>query len=508
MKALLGLGVVALHAGLFLVLAGKSAPGLTVTLDAPLTAQTLTLDGVVPAELRDRVTIADEGQAPGLVRRTWSVSYRGGYTRSVGAAQLVGPFQAPDSHACTGRILVGQSLLDGGPGTIGAIVQQELDGELRGTTITGVGDYLRIADFKLAWARITRPEDIALTGGAPAFIRATLTVVFERVNVPIEVVLVPKPGVAALDFKIAVRATLDFDNRVLDWISDKLNGDAIATRFARAEIDAAVIAALEPPPPLELGDGVTLHFTYCQGDFDVEANAWGALPFRVVIGRVEGAPLVLPPRRGGGPRPPLAAGAKLAVDLDLDALNAMLYEVWRTGYLDKQLAAAGLDTRFNTDPTVTEYLSLRISRPVLALPPVLSVNGDGLRLSADARVTIADGAMSTVGRVWGAIDLAVRGPEVLEPIPADLAQLELACAQGTQLRPCYADLVAAVRSRRDDFHAPLTAVTQLLLAQLANRRLADASVPGELVIERVVPYLSVQSDTAMLRLQAEASVVQ
>ena len=67
----------------------------------------------------------------------------------------------------------------------------------------------------------------------------------------------------------------------------------------------------------------------------------------------------------------LGADQLVALD-DEDALNALLYELWRSGYLDRRLAGAGLDRRFNDDPLVTELLSIRISPPRLALPPVIA----------------------------------------------------------------------------------------------------------------------------------------
>ncbi len=514
--ALAGLAVVAAHAAGYLALAPRTGgTELAVTVSAPLASATLTLDGVVPDGLRDRVTIATEGTPPGLVRRTWQVDYRGGFTREVGAAQLVGPFQDPASHACTGRVIVGQQLLDDGaasPGTIAHAVGAALHAQLAGLRITALGDYERIDKLALRWARLgANPADVALVGGASGYVRITLTLVFERVKVPLVVTLVPRPRPTALDFALAVRAELDFGNRVLQWASDHLGGDALATRFARREVNAALIAALEPPPPLELGRGTRLVFGYCDGPFEVEADAWGALPFRVRLAGVPGVPAVLPPRQGPGPRAPVAPGTRLAVDLELDALNAMLYEVWRAGFLDHELATAGLAARFNTDPIVTEFLSLRISDPVLALPPVLAPGPTGLRIAADARITVADGPLRTVGRVWGAVDLAVAAGAQVTPVAAELGALELACADApgaaATLRPCYAELVAAVRARAADFHEPLTRVVGSLLDVLADRELGDPSVPGVLVIERVHPALVRAGRNATLRLSADARVV-
>jgi hypothetical protein len=231
------------------------------------------------------------------------------------------------------------------------------------------------------------------------------------------------------------------------------------------------------------------------------------LPFGVMIGRVAADPSVLPPRRGPAPKRPIAPNAPLAIDLDLDALNALLYELWRTGYLDERLAGAGLDARFNNDPIVTEFLSVRISAPRLALPPVLSAKGGGLRLAADARVGIADGAQHTVGRVWGGIDFQLGGQ--VEPVSADLGALELSCERTpTRLVPCYADLVSAIRDRGADFHGELTQTFATLLSDIfVEQRLSDSALPVELVIKSAAPSVITDAGNASLHLDLDAELV-
>jgi len=49
------------------------------------------------------IRIDDTGAGPGLHRRRWSVRYRGGVERAVGAVQLVGPFQDPRAPGCVER---------------------------------------------------------------------------------------------------------------------------------------------------------------------------------------------------------------------------------------------------------------------------------------------------------------------------------------------------------------------------------------------------------------------
>ena len=448
MKALVGMLLVAVHLVGFAWLAGKSR-GSELTIEAlPL--------------------VAREGGGPGLVHRTWSASYRGGYTRSVGATQLVGPFQDPALPACTGRVVVGQRMLD----AIAGVMKTETDRELQGMSAFPIGDYQRIRTLELRWAK--------------DHVLVTAAIVFKRADVPVTVKLYPERTGAALKFRVVAKADLDFDNRVIDWVSDKVGVDKIATRIAREQIDDVLITTFAPPPPFELSEGQTLQFVYCDGPLEIVENSYGALPFAIALGRVAAAPEILPPRFATGSRPPPGPDTTLAIDLDIDALDAMLFELWRTGWLDKRLAEVGLDRRFNTEPIVTEYLSIRISPLRLALPPVISAGPKGtLRLAADARVSISDGTRTTIGRVYGALDFRM-------PLAVDLGALELSCERNpTTLVPCYGDLVAAVRDRGSEFHGALTEAFDGLLTDIfVDRKLGAEGLPAEIVISHAVPSLA------------------
>ena len=320
-------------------------------------------------------------------------------------------------------------------------------------------------------------------GRAPhGYVRVSATVVFDRVAVPIVVALVPDgPGV---HFRTAARAELAFDNRVFQWVSDRLGGDKLATRLARRQIDDVLVTTLAPPPPFALDDHQQLQFTYCTDPIQIAEGAYAALPFAVSF---TGAPVHV-----ATPLPPPTA-EPLSIDLSVDALNALLFELWRTGWLDRRLADAGLDRRFNTDPTVTEYLSVRISPPHLALPPVVTSEGNHLRLAADARLTIADGATNTIGRVYGALTFGF-------PASVDVGALELACEQTPSvLVPCYGDLVAALRDRGPDFHGALTEqFLKLLDAIFVDRQLAG--LPADVTLDDATP--SLKGSTLHLALDA------
>jgi hypothetical protein len=509
MKTALGIAIVALHAAAFVLLAQHwRGTELTVDVRSPLASPALSLDGKVPDAIAPRVTSTFEQMAPGLARRTWSVRYRGGYGRSIGAAQLVGPFQDPAARACSGRVVVSQRMLD----ELGKPMEKQLDAELRGEGFVGIGNFKRVKKLELRWAQLAaHPEDKRLVKAAPhGYVRATATIVFDRVEIPLVLALLPNVTPGEVTFTILARAELEFGNRIVQWISDRIGGDKLATRLTRQQIDQGIVAALQPPPPFEIGEQ-TIAFTYCDGMPEIVEGTYGALPFAVQIGKVDADPTILPPRRGAAPRKTIAPNAALAIDLDLDALNALLYELWRSTYLDKKLAEAGLDRRFNTDPIVTEFLSVRISSPVLALPPVLAPKGAGLRLSADARVGIEDGALRTIGRVWGGLDFsfAIAGPTQVEPVSVDLGALELSCERTpTLLVPCYADLVNAIRDRGADFHGELTQTFATLLTDIfVERRLSDSTLPADLVIRSASPSVLVSADNASLHLDLDASLV-
>jgi hypothetical protein len=486
MRAVVGFAIVVVHALGFVALAARSGGReLVVELRAPR--------GIEGSATGDRVEVRDEGGAPGLVHRRWTTRYRGGFERAVGASALAGPFQDLAAPPCGGRVVVGQRLLDELAGQMAKVI----DSELRGESIFAVGDYLRLDAVALRWIG---PDDDAPHGS----VRATATVVFERASVPLVVSFVPERDGDKLHFRIAARAELRFGNGAVDWMGQKLGANRLASRLARRQIDDVLVTTFAPPPPFELPDGQTLAFGFCDAPIEIRDGAYGALPFAVKLGGVAAAaPEVRPPRMPTGVAASPAPGTRLALDLDLDALDGMLYELWRTGWLDRRLGEVGLDRRFAEDPTVASYLSIRISPLSLALPPVISAGpGGSLRLSADARVTIRDGETATTGRVFGALDFAFAPPTRV--VMVDLGALELACERSaTTLVPCYGDLVAAMRERGDEFHGALTAAFAQLLAQVfVDRELSAPGLPGALTIRGALPSLAGSPPVLHLELDA------
>jgi hypothetical protein len=521
--AAIGIGVVVAHGVAFLAFADRArGQDLAVELgDTPLASQDLAIRGV-PTIARAVVDDRD-AHGTGLAHRRWSVTYQGGFSRGVGATQLVGPFQDPAKRACTGRVIVGQKLLDGGPHSVVATMAQMLEAELKGEEIFGAGQYEKLSGVTIAWAELAKhPDDAKMIGAAPhGYVRVTARIEFERVAIPLVLGLVPAIDARGqLSFSVATRAELDFDNRVLNWASDKVGADKLATKLAARQIDASLITTLAPPPPFDLPDGQRIEFTYCDEPPEIVDGAYAALPFAVTIGTVAGDRHVLPPRLGRGPHAIPSSDTVIALDLELDALNALLYELWRSGWLDRRLADVGLDRQFNTDPLVTEYLSIRISPVRLALPPVLTATPGGLQLAADGRVTIDAslepgsssntvnrGASQTVGRVFGGLSFTF-GAKSTEPTAVDLRALELSCeATPTLLVPCYADLVGALADRGNEFHGVLTTAFGKLLTDIfVAQRVGASGVPVDLVIHGVTPSVVLAAPNATLRLVLDAEL--
>jgi hypothetical protein len=521
---LAGVALAAAHAlALPTLLRAFARPELIVDVASPSAAPRASIDGRVPGALVPRLTVDDDGApGPGLHHRRWTVRYRGGTTRSVGAVQLVGPFQDPARPGCSARVVVGQRFLDDGhasPGTVAHTVVAALTAEMHDFHHWTVGSFRRVDNVSVEWARLSaRPFDFFLMSGArtTSYVRATATLVFDRVSVPLVVVMVPDLDGGKLHFITHVVAHLDFDNRVFDWLSDKLDGDQLATKLAREQVSDGLVDALGPPPPLDLGAGRTLRFDYCGRPPEVTDKQFAALPLAVAIAGPTGPDRVLPPHLGDAPPVAPPADGSVTLDLGVDALDAILYELWRTGFLDEELARAGLDRRFNGDPDVQALLSVRLSPLKLPLPPTVRARPDGsIRLEAEAVTNIGDGARVTLGRIWGGLDFSFTNQSPKIGVDVALGALELSCtADGAPraLAPCYADLVGALRDRAGDLHGVLTETFARILTELfVGRRLGTDGVPAEIEIRgvRVTAFPSARGDgNAIVRLALDARVAE
>jgi len=510
-----GVALVAVHAALVPAwITATARPALAVDGPQPLVADAAPT-GAVPRGVP--VTITRDGAAPGLVVTRYTARYRGGVERAVAAPTLVGPFQDPAAPPCTGRLAVGQRLLDGGDGTIAAIVRQELATQLATLDVFGIGKFQRVDTVALRWVGMfdvpfesSMFPAAALAAPRPAgYLRAEARVVFERVAIVVVLGAAPRTDRGQLGFAIGLRAHVDVGNRALAWLVDRLGIDRLATRFARGQLDTALLAALGPPPPLPLPGGGQLAIEVC-GDRPVEvvAGRYAALPLRwhltPPIAAVAPARPILPPRRGPVAFPPPAADAPITIDLDLDGINGALYELWRAGFLDRQLDALDLAGRFNQHPVVATYLTLRLSPLRLALPPTVApAPPDRLRLDVVAAVAIGDRAQVTPATAIGRAGLAFVGDDRIATA-VELTGLDVTCApRADRLEPCFGDIVATIRSSTTDTHAALgAALSDVLTALFVGRQVAADAAPAVLTIDRA--RARTIADATAVRLELDA----
>jgi len=511
---LFGAAVVAVHV-VALIFVGRAcrSPSLAVDTHGAQVDQTRSLTGTVPSQLQPRVTQQWETPpGPGLQRLRWAIERRGGQVESVTATQLVGPFIDPQKPACTGRVVVGQALLQN---SAVALVTKLADENLRGTGAFGIGDYRSLGGMTLTWAQLGKhPDDRSLlpSGSKPerGYLRIAFDVHFDRVTVPMVLALVPELHNGELSTAIYSRAKLEFGNRVLQWASDKLGGDRLATKLARKELSQFVLSALAPPPPVPLPGGGTLRFTYCDQPLQIVDSAYAALPMAVVITPLPSAPTVLPPTFGPTTWAPVPATTTLALDLSLDGLNSVLFECWRHGLLDRVLADAKIDQAFNNDELVREFLTVRISPLRLALPPVAQVRAGALVLGTEAALSIADTdrAAPLLGHAWSQISLQFDASAKLPH--ASLQQLALTCEPTPgHLEACYPLLAQAVGNRTTQFDQSLTNALATTLNQLfTGTELTSPDVPGSLVLGELSMQATVTEANAALRLNLAAALRQ
>lgn len=513
MRTAIGALVFAAHvAALPLLLDRCHQDDLEVRVHGAPAAASFDLRGEVPPSLAGEVAVELSGDPDraGLRHVRWTLAHRGGFVRSVGAAQLVGPFQDPAKPACGGRLVVGQAFLDG----IAPLVKKGIEDSMKGFDEFPVGAFRKVSSAEIRWARFDdTPEDARLFGDLAAtagptlarlwstdgYARVDVVVELSRVTADVTVALVPRVVEGKLAFELFARADVRYGNRAVDWALDTFRADRYATQVVREQIDDAILQAFDPPPPFELPGGRTLRVDYCPGaHLAMASRQWAALPLGLRFEGPTGASGILPPRFGPALPPPPAADTSIAFDLDLDTINALLYELWRTGFLDEKLDEAGLDRRFNQDPTVLELLSLRISPLRLALPPVISATPSGLRMAADLRVSIGDRGAITPARVWGALDVDLTAGTT----SAGIAELELSCEpEPGLLRPCYGDLVAAMRARAGDARTELSAVLVRILDELfTGQRVSAPDTPAELVLG--APTTTSQGGTVHIAIEA------
>jgi hypothetical protein len=263
-----------------------------------------------------------------------------------------------------------------------------------------------------------------------------------------------------------------------------------------------------------VGQGRVLTLAYCEDE-----------PIAIVPARSLSVPLAVPvvPSASGlrpvllpAEPPPGPPDAPLAIDVSLDAANAILHQMWENGALDVALADAGLERRFNDSAEVRDLLTLRAGPPHLTLPPTLEPSGLPARpfaLALEAELVLEDGALRTPARIFGrvALDLRTRPGPAPQTLAADVdvTDLALTClpAPGV-LSPCYAAIFAAARGRSQELHPPIArALVDWFASLVAGRSLGEpGGAPGfELDTAELTPWIDSRSGWIRVALSGHVS---
>ena len=286
-----------------------------------------------------------------------------------------------------------------------------------------------------------------------------------------------------------------FDNRVVQWVSDKIGGDKLATP-ARPPPDRRRRSSRRSPLRRRstLAGGQQLQFTYCDGPVEIAEGAYGALPFAVALLRHDVAHV---PRRD-----------RRARDRATDRSRSTSTSTRSTRCSTSCGAPAGSTAgsprpasiaRFNTDPTVTEFLSVRISPPhARAAPVVTPAGGSKLRLAADARDRDRRRRpRARIGHVYGALDSLRDRPTGDRPRRA-----RALLRARPQRRSCP---VTAISSRPCATAAPTFTARSRRSSRAWSRRssptVRSRGLPADLTIQRAEP--SVTAGTLHLKLDAK-----
>ncbi len=148
--------------------------------------------------------------APGLHHIAWKQSYRGGHERSVGYAQLVGPFQDPRTPTCGLALLIAPAFLD----QTSPVLEKVVARQLKGLSQWPVGDFRNVTDTTMNWIRweehpppkVRRAQVEAPLAGQRlnGHLRVSMNVEFENAMVPLSLMVVPYILGESLKFHIYV----------------------------------------------------------------------------------------------------------------------------------------------------------------------------------------------------------------------------------------------------------------------------------------------------------------
>lgn len=470
-----------------------------------------TVDGVAVGELGHLASL--EGQGPGIRRVEWAVRYRGGFERRVGLSRLVGPFQSATDPPCGVRVHLGQALLDdgrAGPGTLAHLAKKAVGRALSGTRAIGVGRFERVERLALRWSD--------RRGGS---LEVWAALQYRRARVPLLVVATPRLADGRVRWKTRTRVNVRVDNRTVAWVLDAVGLqpyiDEEATEIG-AEHVAAVAAALSSAsqtlPPIELGDLGRVRVAYCDEPISIQPDVAATIPMRVL----------LPPAKGGNAfSGPVAFGrdaspepdpeVSIGIDIDLDTLNAVAFQLYDSGALDRALESVDPGQWFNQSAVVRRFLSLRVGDVRLAMPPVIEhrptagAAAGPFSLALEAKITLEDGGLRTPARLFSRIGFGLGerpGPGLLSEFAVD--ELQLTCRPTMSvLEPCYGAIVSAVRGRTSELFEPVSTYLGEALAQWTRqRRWEIAGGNGSFAIEDARVGNFVKGRSVWLRFRASA----
>ena len=448
--------------------------------------------------------IVDTPLLPGLHYGQWSTHYRGGKTRSVGHSQLVGPFQDPAAPPCSTFLMIGQSFLDdssenkaASENTLVHVIGKQVRSELRGIDMWPLGEFESMSKLSLQWIRWESDKKqkpwqqrLSLKQGNAApqgHLEVEFTAEFEDGKVPLSLKLTPIIEEGSLRFEVSVRAKLDLDNRLYQWVANRFDGNDRVSKLIKGQIRSQLRYLLDKPPPIPLGNGAFLPLEFCQNtQITFSEEGYVAVPLAISIADKAPAP---PLRKSSGKPSNLPMTTGLAVEIDENGLNAILHTLWSSSMLDKHLANS-LVQSFNEQETVKNFLSIRLRKAFFHLPPTVTLDSEFI-LRAAASAVIEDQDKQTDARLFTQINF---GLDIMETVSGSssaaklgLRRMELSCLQGAGvLQSCYAGLMSQVRANQGPLQDLLTSsFTQLLTQLFTKREISDSQTKGRYILDHV-----------------------
>ena len=536
---LVGVVLIGVHVALFGVL-GKRCKGtsLKVRVKAPRTAEKLTMRFDIPEAIRKRVKTYLDGKpaqlatakaGPGMHRAEWRVHYAGGFERRVGFTQIVGPFQHPGHPVCASRMYVGQSFLDDGkqsPGTAIATVKKVIEKEMKGFSQWPAGGFDRVRELSARWIDIDNDkwsDDLNTTinfenlkDRPTGYLGVSVVVRLDHATIELKVGVVPRIKGAEIDLKAYVDASVKLDNRVYDWVAKRFDIDDRVAKQVQDEMRDALTDVITLPPPVKLPGDRKLSFMYCPtGKIQVKQDRYAMIPLTL---RLDGAhPGVLPVHLGAAkPVDDVPRTAPLSFELELDTINAILYYLWHTNFLDEQLETKGrIEERFNENSIVKELLSIRLANIRLSLPPTATATanppgkGPGFEIAAAATMDIRDDKGVTRANVFSTIGFDFVGGDSKKIVAKlHVHDLEVTCEpQRGLLEPCYSDIVDVMRDRSDALHGELTReFTETFNKLVLNRDVGSADALAKFHIDGARVYARRNGRTGTIRVDINGAV--